>query len=70
MTIQDVQNRAAGFLPEIRRTIGDRRKIVNDRPEAAAVLEPRIAELERLREFLYELSFITYAEGEPPCPET
>lgn len=67
-TLRDVQTRAHGFLAEIRRTIADRRKIVADRPEAAAVLEPRIAELDRLAEFLHELSFITYAEGDPPPP--
>lgn len=65
-TLRDVQTRAHGFLAEILRTIADRRKIVADRPEAAAVLEPRIAELERLAAFLHDLTFITYAEGDPP----
>lgn len=65
-TIRDVQARAHGFLPEVRRTIADRRKIVADRPETAAALGPRIEELEGLAELLHDLTFITYAEGDPP----
>lgn len=65
-SIRDVQAQAYGFLPEVRRTIDDRRKIAADRPETAAALGPRIKELESLAEFLHELSFITYAEGDPP----
>ena len=65
-TLRDIQARAHSLLPEVRRTIGDRRKIVQDRPETAAALQPRIAELERLAELLHDLTFITYAEGDPP----
>lgn len=69
-TIRDVQTRALAFLPEVRRTIVDRRKIVADRPETAGALAPRIKDLEGLAEFLHELTFITYAEGDPPPTTT